>query len=178
MSSHQLYRQHQTHTLYDITLAICFTSLALYKTSHPHFMTSNHRGYVITPTILDIMSTLSVLSHPLYWWYHTNRISEITSAIIHDIIYIVCDMTATIWHHLQGLCHLIPYTCDIKTLHLWIHVNYIKHQTHGVKTIQPLYLISQPPYVYLCDHTHCINYITHTVFMTWNLLYLWHIRTV
>ena len=128
VSSLPLYSQHHTHSLYDITLTICVALFALYKISHPHFMTSNHSIYVITPTIFDIMSTVSVSSHPLYWWYHTNCISEITSAIIHNIISIVYDMTATvwtsqplhswyqipyIWHHLQGLWHLVPYTCDI-----------------------------------------------------------------
>ena len=39
VSSHPKYRQHHTHSLYDITLAICVASFALYKTSHPHFMT-------------------------------------------------------------------------------------------------------------------------------------------
>ena len=53
MSSHPKYRQHHTHPLYDINIAICVASFALYKTSHPHFMTSNHRDYVITPTIIS-----------------------------------------------------------------------------------------------------------------------------
>ena len=66
VSSHPLYRQHHTHSLYDITLSICVGSFALYKTSHPHFMTSNHRVYIITPTIFDIVPTVSVSSHPLY----------------------------------------------------------------------------------------------------------------
>ena len=28
--------------------------------------------------------------------------------------------------------------------------------------------------MYLCDQTDCIDDITHTVFMTWQLLYLWY----
>ena len=162
---------------------------ALYKTSHPHFRTSDHRFYVITSTIFDIVSTVSVSSHLLYWWYHKNYISEITSAIIHDIMSILYDMTDTVWHH-NNFIHDIRFpTYDItsrvydilspipvtsQTLWLWIHVNYIYHQTQSAKIIQPLYLKSQPPYVYFCDHTHCIDDITHTVFMTCHLLYLWH----
>ena len=84
-----LYTQHHTHSLYDITLAISMASFAQYKTSHPHFMTSNRHFYDITPTIFDIISTVSVSSHPLYWWYHTNCIYEISSNIYSHIISIV-----------------------------------------------------------------------------------------
>ena len=159
-------------------------------TSHPHFMTSSDLLYVFTPTIFEIVSTVYVSSHPLYWWHHTNCISDITSAIIPDIISIVYDMTAAVWHHndcihdirfptydstsrVYDISSPIPVTSQ--TLCSWINVNYNKHQTHCAKIIQPLYLKSQPPYVYLCDHTQCVNDITHTVFMTWHLLYLWQI---
>ena len=110
--------------LYDITPTICVTSYALYITSYPLLMSSQYCTYesttltyettsstqfkiytihltsqsvvcVITHTIFDIVSTVSVSSHSLYWWYHKNCISEITSTIIHDIISIVYDMTAT-----------------------------------------------------------------------------------
>ena len=153
-ATYTLYRKHHSHylcphthcidnitlILYDITLTICVASFALYKTSHPNFMTSDHRVYVITTTLSDIVSTLSVSSHPLYWWHHTNCISEVTSALIHDIIPIVYDMTATvwqpqplhswheipyIWHHLQGLWPHVFYTVTSQTLCFWIHVNYI-----------------------------------------------------
>ena len=144
MSSHPPYRQHHKHSLYDITLAIYVASFALYKTSHPHFMTSNHRVYIITATILDIVSTMSVSSHPLYWWYHNKCISEITSAIVHNIISIVYDMTATVWHHNHCFhdirfptYHITSRIYDIssplavtsQTLCLWIHVTIfnIKH---------------------------------------------------
>ena len=90
--------QSNTTTICEITTSICVASFALYKTSHPHFMVSIHRVYVITPTIFDIVSTVFVSSHPLYWWYHTNCISEISSAIIPDIIYIVYYVTDTLWH--------------------------------------------------------------------------------
>ena len=144
MSSHPLYRQHHTHSLYDITLAIYVASFALYETSHPHFMTSNHRVYVFMASIFDIVSTVSVSSHPLYWWYHTNCISEITSAIVHNIISIVYDMTATVSHdnhcfndirfptyHITSRIYDIspPIALTSQTLCLWIQVTIfnIKH---------------------------------------------------
>ena len=43
VSSHPLYWQHHTHSLYDIPLGLFMAFLTLYKTSHPQFMTSNHR---------------------------------------------------------------------------------------------------------------------------------------
>ena len=66
VSSHAQYRQHHTHSLYEITLAIYVASFALYKTSYPHFMTSTRCVYFITNTIFGIMSTVSVSSPPLY----------------------------------------------------------------------------------------------------------------
>ena len=73
VSSHPLYRQHHTHSLYDITLAMCVASVALYKTSHPHFMTSDHRVFLITPTILD--------SCPLYLCHHLHCTDDITPTV-------------------------------------------------------------------------------------------------
>ena len=89
-----------SHTLCMTSAQIMYGIFALYKTSHPRFMTSNHHFYDITPTIFDSISTVSVSSHPMYWWYHTNWIFEISSAIYGDIISIVYDITAlNVCHH-------------------------------------------------------------------------------
>ena len=173
---------------YDVKNTAFMTSDLLYMTSLPPFRASHHFLYDINSTVSDLTSTVSVSSHSFCWWYHNNCTSVITSAIIHDIISIVYDMTATVWQHNRCIHDIIVSTYDItsrvydisspipvtsQTLGLRIHVNNILEQTHGAKTVQPLYLKSQPPYVHLCDKTHCINDITHTVFMTWHLLYLW-----
>ena len=172
MSSQQLYRKHHTHYLYDITLPICVASFALYKTSHPHFMTSNHRFYHTTLTTFDNVSTVSVPSHPLYWWYHTNCIYEITSAIIHDIIFFVYDMTATVsvpsqplvqWYHTLCMHDIKPTICIISyTLYKASHSHFmISHHimyditcTVFMKSL-PLYLTLHP--LYLCHQEQCIN---------------------
>ena len=124
---------------HDITLAMCVASFALYKTSHPYLMTSDHHVFLITPAILDSVSNVSVSSPPLYWWYHTNCISEVTSSLIHDIISILYDMTTTVWLHnhcihgirfptynitsmVYDISSSIPVTSQ--TLCLWIHINY------------------------------------------------------
>ena len=132
VSSQPKYRQHHMHSLYDITLTIYVASFALYKTSHPHFTTTNHSVYVITDTIFDIWSTLSVSSHPLYWWYHTKCISKFISAIVHIIISIVYDMTATVWHHNHCFhdsdsLHITspPGFVTSRPLQLWHHRHYV-----------------------------------------------------
>ena len=85
LSSHPKYRQHHTHTLYDIKLPICVASFALYKSSHPHFLTSNLHVYVITATIFDIVSTLCgwvitstvlMIWQKLYFWDHIRYSSQ------------------------------------------------------------------------------------------------------
>ena len=75
--------------------SICLASFAIYKTSYPRFMTSSHNFYDVTPTVFDMVSSVSVSSHPLYWWYHTNSVFEISSAIYDDIISILYDIAAT-----------------------------------------------------------------------------------
>ena len=105
VSSHPLYWEHHTHSLYDITIGICIASFALWESLHPHFMKSNHHFYDITPTIFYIVSMLFLSPHPLYWWYHTNSIYEISSSTYADVIslyciqqpiHYVCTITATV----------------------------------------------------------------------------------
>ena len=105
VSSHPLYWQHHTQSLYDITLAICMASFALYKTTHPHFMTSNHHFYDITPAVFDIVSTLSLSSHPC--------IDDITPTVFmrsHPMymttsypLYIT-TYALDMWHHSHCIC--------------------------------------------------------------------------
>ena len=157
MSSHPQYRLHHTHTLYAITLAICVASFALKKTSHPHFMTSNHRVYVITPTIVDIMFTVSVSSHPLFSWYHTNCIYEISSAIHHDIISIVYDMTA------NGPVSSHPFF-------QWYHTLCMDDITHTICITS--YTLHKSLYPHFVTSHHIIYDITCTVFMKSFPIYL------
>ena len=93
---------YHTNSFNDITPFVCRTSNSLYvkyhtrhKAPHRHLMISNHYFYDITSTIFDMVSTVSVSSHPLYWWYHPNSIFQISFSIYDDIISIVYDITAT-----------------------------------------------------------------------------------
>ena len=179
MSSHPLYRQHHTHSLYDITLAKRVALFALYKTSHPHFMTSSHHLYIITPTIFDIISTVSVSSHQVYWWYHSHY--------MHDIISSICETSCplylrhrthmydnTMWVNyttlgiymtsfvLQKTSHPLYHT---KPQSLWLHIHFSHDITPPVSDIAPtVSLSSQPLHWY---HTHFC--------MTSHPLYVWHL---
>ena len=106
LSSHPLYRQHHTHSFYDITLTICMASFALYKTSQPHFLTSNHHFEDITPTILDMS---------LYLCQHTNSIDDITATIcmishqvnVRNSVHYIYDIVPTMYD-ITNLC--VDYT--------------------------------------------------------------------
>ena len=114
--------------------------------SHSNFMTSILSIYDITSTAFMTSYLLSMTSHPRLW--HLTPCN--------------CDITATISVTSHQIC-------------LWIHIHSIWHQSHCLKTIQPLYLTSHPPYLYLCDLTLCIGGITHTACMISHILYVWHI---
>ena len=156
------------HFWYDISLGIYVASFPLCKTSHPHFITSNHHVYVITAFIFDILSTVSVSSHPLYWWYHINCISEITSAIVHNIISIVYDMTPTVWHHshcFHGIrfptYHITSRIYDMsshitvtsQTLCFWIHVTIYNIKYMVLRQYTNIYVITTSVTVSVGSHT-------------------------
>ena len=155
-----------TSSLYDLR-PLCF--------SHD----SHYIGYCVH-CICVITSTVLMISQQIYLWDHIHCNSR---HLIHSIRHDSHCMSSQplhswhqipyIWHHLQGWWHLVPYTCDIRdtmfvnTCQLYLTSN--TRRWDNTTTISE----TQPPYVYLCDHTHCINDITHTVFMTWHLKYLW-----
>ena len=77
-----------SHPMYDITSIIFMKSYVIRMTSHPLFRTSHHFIYDInsiifdfTSTIFDLRFTVSVSSHPLYQWYHSQYMYDITSSI-------------------------------------------------------------------------------------------------
>ena len=179
MSSQRVYLWHHKN-IYDINATAFMKRQQLYLTSHPLYLTSQ-------PVCL-------CLQHPLYCCHHNNYVSYPTWHM-DDIIHTLHDLTITLYetipqylgHHshcihdirsctyemtsrVYDISFAIPVTSE--TLCLWIHINNIYHQTHGAETIQPLCLKSQLPNVYLCDHTQCIHDLSHTVLMTWHLIYL------
>ena len=104
MRHHRHYLCPHTHCIDNITPTLCMTSDTPYVWHWLHY--TRHHILTLWPQTTMFMSShplyltscplcVDVSSHPLYWWFHTNCISEIISAIIHDIISIVYDITAT-----------------------------------------------------------------------------------
>ena len=185
VSSHTLYRLHHTHSFYDLTLAICVASFALYKTSQPHIFTSNHHMEDITPTLLDIVFPVSVSSHQLYRWYHSHYRYNITSSICETFcplylwhhIHYVWEHNPVSWlHHTQHMYEIIYTTEDVTStlsqqvtivmtsnpLQAWHHTPCITHHTNCIFVITTSPLISHPP----------LNDITPTICVTSYALYI------
>ena len=112
-------------TLQQVWKSSHLASYTFYMKSHWQFMISMLRTYDITTTIFDIVSMLSLSSHPLYWWYHTNWIYEVSSTIYDDIISIVYNIIFTIFVTSQPL-----YLCLTPTLSMIWHPLYVWHYNH------------------------------------------------
>ena len=199
MSSHSLQSQHCTHSSCYITLAICVASFALYKTSHPHFLTSNHHFEDITPTILDIMSIVSVSSLQHYRWYHSHYMYDITSSIYETFCPLyLWHHTHHVWQHktvswLDHNRHMYDKICateDVTStlshqatvfmtshrLQAWHHNTCIRYHTNCIFAIQPPHWY-HTQFVwhhthYICDIIQTIYNIISTVYII-TLLYLW-----
>ena len=159
-------------------------------------MISNHHFYDTTLTIFDIVSTASVSSPPLYWWYHANCIYETSSSMYDDIISIVYDIIFTVFVTSQtlSLCHhnhsfdvITPFVCMTSHRYSYIIIYTIEGITHfmtshhiiyvitctALMTSLPLYLALHP--LYLCHHRHSIDDLRPTVYMTSHPLYVWYL---
>ena len=145
MSSHPLYWEHHTISLYDITIGICIASFTIeYITSllyeiKPTFLWHHthrikHRIDVISVTT----STLLMISQQLYLW---------------DLIHYICR------YHIHCIQQHIHY---IRTITATVPVSHI-YSFHDITpfvymTSHPIYLITQP--LHLSGHTHSIDAIT------------------
>ena len=160
---------------------------ALYKTSHPHILTLKHHFEDITPTILYIMSTVSVIhptlsmiSQPLYVWYHIKYIGDILSTIF---------MTSYPLYMTTQHCELItPHSS-----YIWHYLCYRRRHIHSITPSHSLYdftstsgMRSQPLYktshqLYLCHHNlstditttfvwHYTHYICDIMSIIYNII--------
>ena len=166
-----------TQSIDNITPTLCMTSHSPYVwqllpyTSH-HFLTLWHQTTMFMssqPLHLTLFPLcVDVSSHPLYWWYHTNCISEITSAMVHNIISIVYDMTHTVWHHnhcFHGIrfptYHITsriydmssPIAVTSQTPCLWIHVTIFNIKHMVLRQYTNIYEITTSVCVSVGSHT-------------------------
>ena len=102
MRHHSHYMCPHTHYIDNITCILVMTSHSPYMWHFFHY--AGHHILTLWPqTTVSISShplfltscplCVDMSSHPLYWWFHTNCISEITSAKIHEIISISWEET-------------------------------------------------------------------------------------
>ena len=135
MRHHNRYLCPHTHCIDNITPTLCMTShspyvchrctiqgitSSLYDLKPPCLY--HHTNYIWhrVHCICVITSTIFMISHQLYFWDHIRYNSRHhIHCIRHDSHCMTpqplhsWDQIPYIWHHLQGLCHLVPYTCDI-----------------------------------------------------------------
>ena len=168
--SHPLYRWYNTHSNYDITSTVYMAQYALYMTSHPRFMTSQHSTHDIKLLYLT-SHWLYLRAHPLYLCHHSQIIDHKTP--------IICMITQPqyVWHHMNYIWHHIHS--------LWYHST-LWHHTHCIYVITPripviastvagelliVYWLYHTYYMYDMKPTICMTsqefYMTsHSLFMT------------
>ena len=121
-----------THSLYGITLAICVAPFSLFKTSHPCFMTSSHHFYDATPTIFDIVYTVSVSSHPLLSYITpTEFLRSHPLYMMTSYPMYMTSQPLNVCHHthfFNGITHFVFRTSH--QLCVSYHINCIKHYLH------------------------------------------------
>ena len=174
-----------TSTLYDITPLYLWHQV-YYMLHHIHYIWPHvHCISFITPN-------LSMISQPIYVWYH---------------IQYTCDILSTIFMTTYPVC-MTSQHCVLMTPHsayVWHHLDYRWHHIHSITTnhnihdvtstsgmtSHPLYQTSHPLYVchhnlstgitatfvwhhthYMCDIMCTIYNITSTAYVI-TLLYLW-----
>ena len=184
-----LCRRH--HTSYvSITGGICMPSCALHMTPYPPFKRT-------TLSIYDLTCPLLMTKHALYIvhviscvWYHINYTCDITQCLYlwHHTLYAYDISTlygiAESVMKTQPLCNFIAtmtdFTSRVSTsqpLSVWHHMHYMWHHIHNLGQHTTLCMRSGPHYLtslplYLGHHTHRIDNITATIWMTSHPIYL------
>ena len=119
--SHTLYPWYNTHCIDDMAPTIFMAQYALYMTSHPRFMKSQHSIHYISLLYL-ISNWLYLTALPLYLCHHTQIIDHIT-----PIVYMITQ-AQYVWHHMN--------TYDITSTLYDITPRYDIH-THCIHVITP-----------------------------------------
>ena len=178
MISQPLYIWYRIQYMWDILSTIFMTSYPLCTTSQPcvlitpysayvwhhlsyrrrhiHSITQSHNLFDFTYTSGLTSHSLYHTSHQLYLCYH-NLSTYITPTFVwHHTLY-MCDIICTIYNitskaYVITLLYLGQHRLDI-----WNHIQY---------TVQNIHYPCDITVTILCHHTHCIESITPTLFMT------------
>ena len=152
-----------------------------YRRCHIHFITPNHSIYFVTSTSGMTSHPLIKTSHPLYLCHHYLSTDITPSFVWHQTLYI-CVIICTIYN--------ITFTPYVITLLYLLHhnvyvFNYIQYIGQHIHCLCDI-TATNP-----CHHTHCIDNITPTLFMTSHSAYgyllhyrrhhihsLWHQTTI
>ena len=145
MTSQPLIVCHHTHPFNDITpfvcrtspLTICILSYRIYKAPGPHFMTSHHIIYDMTPTISEMASTVSVSSQWLYWSSQTNCMYDITPTLpmpsyaLYSTSHPPFMTSHHCSYHITTTVYMTSHTLYM-TSHTWQYKLYLCHLTHCI----------------------------------------------
>ena len=163
-------------------------------------MTSCHFIYdvkstisIITSTLCDLTSTVSVQPQPQYQWYNSHPIYEIPYGILvtayrlylwYHIHYVWEHNTVCFWYRTRHMCDIICTTDDIKStlshhttvfmmshlLQAWHQTPSIRHCTHCIFVITTSPMISHPPLNHItprfCVTSHALYRTSHAILMS------------
>ena len=186
-----LYLCNHTHTLNDITAALCMISHTVYMWHPIHYIYDiistmyDNTILCVVDTTLGICVTsfeLQMISHPLYHtkpqylWCHmhfrpeiTTTVSDITPTVSFSHNLSTNIITTFVWHHTHYMCdilctlyNIISTPYVITLLYLWHHSLYIwNHIEYAGPHINYTCDITATN---LCHHSHSIDNITHTLY--------------
>ena len=81
MISHPFYVWHHTHYMYNTIYTLCGITTIFYEITSHYLCDRMHCIHVITPTVSNTASTVSVSSQPLYIWSLNNCMYDIIPTI-------------------------------------------------------------------------------------------------
>ena len=159
------YLCHHTHFIDSITPTLFMTSHWPYVWNRLHytrhhsltFLTSHHHLEDITPTILDIVSTLSVSSQQLYRWHHSHYMYDITSSICETF----CPLY--LWHHIHYVWQHNPVCWLHHTWHMYDIICTTEDVTSTLSHQDTIFMTSHPLQAW--HHTPCIRHNTNCIFV-------------
>ena len=175
--SHTLYRSYNIHCIYDMAPTILIAQYALYMTSHPWFMTSQHYIHYISLLYL-ISNWLYLTALPLYLCHHNQIINHITPTVR------VITQAQYVWYH-TNTYDITSNHYDITPLHeLCTHCIHVIMPRIPVIASTAAELLLTVYWVYhicnMCDlkPTICMAsyefYVTSQQLVKTSQLYTWH----